>query len=246
MTNTPTLSPAGWYPAPDGSATTWWWDGATWSQQRPTPPPVSSPAIAKLALTTQVLLIVCGVLAVATIGLEAFGINAVANFLNGSDTTTDALDIYDRSTSVVSIATTIAIIATGILWAIWQYRAARHLAGLTRRSAGWHAGSWFVPIVSFWFPYQNISDLWRAMGRTRPSWQIAWWVLFIGSNILVGQSTRLYLAAQDLEQFRVAMWVNLVGEILAVAAVPLACLIVRGITQGLMLRPTDPVPSPGA
>lgn len=194
-------------------------------------------------MATQVLLIACGVLSVATIGIETFGISAVTGFLNGDNGAIGMLDVYDQSTSVVAILSSLSLLATGVLWAIWQYRAAKQVTGRTRRSAGWHAGSWFVPIISLWFPYQNISDLWRALGRTRPSWQIIWWLLFVVSNVFIGQSTRIYLAAEDLEQFRVAMWMSIVGEILLLAAAPLAWLVIRGITQGILQRPSVPVHS---
>jgi hypothetical protein len=144
---------------------------------------------------------------------------------------------------VISILSSLSLLATGVLWATWQYRAAKHVTGRTRRSAGWHAGSWFVPIVSLWFPYQNISDLWRAVGRTRPSWQIIWWLLHLVSNVFIGQSTRIYLAAEDLEQLRIAMSLSIVGEILLLAAAPFAWLIVRGITQGILQRSSVSVQS---
>jgi hypothetical protein len=205
--------------------------------------PASTNAMAKLAMATQVLLIVCGVMSVATIGIETFGISAATGFLNGNNAAIDMLDMYDQSTSVVSILSSLSLLATGVLWVIWQYRAAKRVTGRTRRSAGWHAGSWFVPIISLWFPYQNISDLWRAVGRTRPSWQIIWWLLYLLSNVFIGQSTRIYLAAEDLEQFRVAMSMSIVGEILLLAAAPLAWLIIRGITQGILHRSSVPVHS---
>ena len=245
MTNTPTPPPAGWYPAPDGSSATWWWDGARWTQphHQSGPQPAATNAIAKLAMATQVLLIVCGVMSVATIGIETFGISAATDFLNGDNGALGMLDVYDQSTSVVSILSSLSLLATGVLWVIWQYRTAKQVAGRTRRSAGWHAGSWFVPIISLWFPYQNISDLWRAVGRTRPTWQIIWWLLYVVSNVFIGQSTRLYLAAEDLEQFRVAMWLSIAGEILLLAAAPLAWLIIRRITQGILQRSSVPVHS---
>lgn len=245
MTDTPTPPPAGWYPAPDGSSATWWWDGAAWSQPHDQAGqlPATTDAIAKLATATQVLLIVCGAMSVATIGIETFGISAATGFLSGSATDVGVLDLYDQSSLVVSILSSLVLLATGIVWVNWQYRVAKQVADRTRRSAGWHVGSWFVPIISLWFPYQNVADLWRAVGRTRPSWQIVWWLLWVGGNLMVSQSTRVSTAAEDLEQFRVAMSISLAAEILLLAAVPFAWLVVRGITQGVMQRPAVSVHS---
>ena len=241
MTNAPIATPPGWYPAPDGSTTKWWWDGTRWVQpeQRTSPDPAAIGAIAKLAKATQVLLITYGVVTICTLGIEAFGISAATSFLDGNDSTTDLLGVYDQSTSVVSVLSSLSAIATAVLWVIWQFRVAKQVAGQTRRSAGWHAGSWFIPVVHLWFPYQNISDLWQAVGRPRPAWQIIWWLLWIVGNATVSQSTRIYLAAEDLEQFRAAMWTSAAGSILMLAALPMAWLVIRGITQGLLQRPAS-------
>ena len=249
MTTTP--PPAGWYPAIDGSNATWWWDGERWSQppaqaqpqQVPVQNPAANAAIAKLATATQVLLIVCGVISVAIIGTEVFGIIAVGDFLAGGTSSIDMLDAYDRNTAVTSVLSSVVLIATGVLWAVWQYRAAKTVVGLTRRSPGWHAGSWFIPVISLWFPFQNISDLWRAVGRVRPAWSGIWWFLWLACNVVIQMGTRVYLAAVEIEQFRVAMWLSLIGEVLLVAAVPLAWLVVRGITQGILERPAVPAQS---
>ena len=175
-------------------------------------------------------------MSVATIGIETFGISAATGYLNGDNSAIDMIDMYDQSTFVVTILSALFLVATGVLWVIWQYRAAKQVTGRTRRSAGWHAGSWFVPIISLLFPYQNISDLWRAVERTRPSWQIIWWLLWVVSNVFIQLSSRIYTTAEDLEQFRVAMWMSIAGEILLLAAAPLAWLIIRGITQGILQR----------
>ncbi|WP_400995217.1 DUF4328 domain-containing protein [Agromyces sp. GXQ0307] len=193
-------------------------------------------ALGTLATATQALLIVCGALSAVTIATELFGIGAVSGYLAGDGAAIGAIEAYDQTTALVSILASGAFITTGVLWAIWQYRAAKQVVGRTRRSPGWHAGSWFVPIVSLWFPYQNISDLWRAVGLSRPSWQAVWWLLFLGSNFAIQISTRAYLAAETLEQFRVAMWMSLIGEVLLLAAVPLAWMVVRGITRGILDR----------
>lgn len=244
MTDNPTLPPAGWYPAPDGSSASWWWDGARWTQphHQLSQQATRTDAIAKLAMTTQVLLIVCVVMSVATIGIETVGISATTSYLNGHTSAIDMIDMYDQSSFVVTILSALSLVATGALWAIWQYRAAK-VTDRTRRSPGWHAGSWFVPIVSLWFPYQNVSDLWRAVGRTRPSWQIIWWLLFVVSNLVIGQSSRITTSAENLEQFRLAMWTSIAGEIILLAAAPFAWLIIRGITRGILQRSQVPVQS---
>jgi hypothetical protein len=44
---------------------------------------------------------------------------------------------------------------------MWQFKAAdtaRLLRLPARRSPGLGVGSWFIPIVNFWFPYQAIRD----------------------------------------------------------------------------------------
>jgi len=258
MTHTPTSPPAGWYPAPDGSSELRWWDGAQWGPAQPQaaqpqtqpqpiyladPGPAATNAIARLAMAVQVLLVVSAVMCIVTIGVEVFGIVAVTDFLGGDDANVDRFDVYDLATAVVSIAGPVFLLTTGVLWVIWQYRVAKQVRGLTRRVPGWHAGAWFVPIICLWFPYQNISDLWRAVGRTRPSWQIAWWLLWVVSNFVSTQATRIYLSAEDLETLRVAMWVNLAAEVLLLAAAPLAWLVIRGITEGIARRAANPVPS---
>lgn len=239
MSTTPTSPAAGWYPSPDGSSAMWWWDGAKWLPpgQQVSFQPAAPTGVAKLAIATQVLLIVCAVLSIITIGLEVFGISAVTGFLDGQDSAAiQLLDAYDMGTLVISITSSVALLATGVVWVIWQYHAAKQVPGQTRRSPGWHAGSWFIPVVNWWFPYQNISDLWRAVGRSRPSWQPVWWLLWVVSNVVVQVATRVYLSSETLEQFRIAMWASVAGEALLVAAAAFAVLVVRGITHGILER----------
>lgn len=243
MSTTPTPPSAGWYPAPNGSSQNWWWDGASWTP--PTSPayaPTPDRAIAKLAVATQVLLIVCAAASVVSIGVEGFGIAAVTQFLDSFANDIEPINAYDRISLFVTIVSSAALIAAGVLWLIWQYRAAKQVQGPTRRSPGWHVASWIIPIISFWFPYQNISDLWRATGRTRPPWQILWWLLWI-INPAIGQASRLMAQnAEVLEQVRDAMWVSIVSESLLLASVPFAWLIVRGITRGI--PGGSPLPAP--
>jgi len=200
------------------------------------PVPVVHNSIAKLATATQVLLVASGVVSIAVIGVESFGIASINAFLGGDNTAEDWFDVYDESSLGVSALSVLLFISTGVLWLLWQYRVAQQFSSQTRRSPGWHVGSWFIPFINLWFPYQNLSDLWRAVGRTRPSWQILWWLLWLSNGLLAQVWVSVDTSAEDLETLRVSMWVNLSSEVTLLVATPMAWLIIRRITQGAVQR----------
>ncbi len=56
-------------------------------------------------------------------------------------------------------------VAGGILLVIWAWRATKNLDVWNLRhrwSPGWAIGGWFVPVASFWIPYQVVQDAWRS------------------------------------------------------------------------------------
>jgi hypothetical protein len=232
----PSAPAPGWYPAPDGSSAPVWWDGSQWRPDHLATVQPSATRLAGLAAAAQVLLVVTVLVSVVTIGVESFRLGAVTRFLGGDDAAIDQLTTYDQITLPLSILGLIFLIATGIVWVIWQYRAAKSVIGRTRRSPGWHAGAWFVPVISFWFPYQNISDLWQAIGRPRPRWQIVWWLAWIASSVFGQIAGRLTLIAESLDQYAIAMWMTIASELLMIVAAPFAFLVLRGITRGLAAR----------
>ncbi|MFT4214988.1 MAG: DUF4328 domain-containing protein [Microbacterium sp.] len=254
MSTTPTPPPAGWYPSPDGSATLHWWDGEQWTAHQrpltiatgiaqpvaPAPSPRDLTRFGHLAASPQILLVVGGLISAVSIGVELFGVAAITTFIDTDYESLDQLSAYDTLTSISSILAAAATIGTAVLWVIWQYRAAELVSGRTRRTPGWHVGSWFVPIVSFWFPYQNISDLWRASHRSVPSWQLPWWLLWLSGGILTQVATRIYLAAEDLSVLRSSMWLSAMADLLLLAAAPLGVLVIRGITAAIICELQTP------
>ncbi|MFJ4254242.1 DUF4328 domain-containing protein [Microbacterium sp. NPDC090003] len=224
---------AGWYPAPDGSGQSWWWDGAQWVPPQLEAPPVppAGPGTLRLAVVVQVLLFTSAALALATVAVEAFGIASVDDYLGGNDGATSTIATYDTLSAVVALLSLVVLVGTGILWVIWQHRLATQALGRTRRSPGWHVGSWFIPVVAWWFPYQNVSDLWRAVGRTRPGWQVAWWGLWIASSVTGGISGQMSFRAQSLEEYLVAMIASLLSSLLLFVAAFFAARLVRQLTR---------------
>jgi hypothetical protein len=64
-------------------------------------------------------------------------------------------------TDLLSVANLVVIAPFYVLLLMWQYRAAKTARLLdlpAAHSPGLGVGSWFIPVVNFWFPYQALRD----------------------------------------------------------------------------------------
>jgi hypothetical protein len=75
-------------------------------------------------------------------------------------------------------------IASLVLLLVWQFRAAtvaRWLGLPARRSPGWGVGSWFVPVVNLWMPYQAIRDC-LPPGHPERRRVLRFWLALLGAG----------------------------------------------------------------
>jgi len=90
-------------------------------------------------------------------------------------------------------AANITIFGLSILFVMWFRRArinAEHRGWRQRRARGWTFWRWIVPIVSLWFPFQIMGDIWRAglpaRQRRNTAWLPAlWWTTWLLSGVTV-------------------------------------------------------------
>ena len=78
-------------------------------------------------------------------------------------------------------ALSLVAIAAIVVTLIWQHRAAsaaRSLGLPSTHSPGWGVGSWFVPIINLWFPYQAVRDCLPA-GDPNRSVVLQWWLAYV-------------------------------------------------------------------
>lgn len=195
-------------------------------------PPPARP-IRGLAAAVRWLIVAAAATAVLTIAVEVYGIVAIDAFLSGS-AELGALEAYDAAFLGVAILSLFVLIPAGICWVVWQYRVAAALpAGSVRRSPAWHAGSWFIPIVSWWFPLQNVSDLAGASrAALRPPILGVWWTLWLASSV-IGTVGAMVMPSSTLQEIIAGSVVSIVSEVAILAAAPLAWLIVTRITDAV-------------
>lgn len=79
-------------------------------------------------------------------------------------------------------------IAALVVTLVWQHRAAsaaRALGFRSTHSPGWGVGSWFVPIVNLWFPYQAIRDCLPLDDPNRAR-ILQWWLAYMLGGVVGG------------------------------------------------------------
>lgn len=251
----PTSPPPGWYPAPHAGNAPRYWDGASWSEAAPAvpvgvvpsapyppagavpPAPVTIRPLRGIGRATGILIAISAGTAVVSALVVAWGLVTIDRFTVGAVPLSE-LETFDLLSVWVSALSVIVLVATGICWWIWQYRAAVRVraanpAGI-RRSPGWHVGSWIIPVIAWWFPFQNVKDLVRSSRAAVTGSVLAWWwALWLASSFATSVSSRMGMVADTLPAISSSLVVTLAGELLLVAAAPFAWLVVRRTTDAL-------------
>ena len=110
--------------------------------------------------------------------------------------------------------------------AVWSNKVASIARGLgypARRSPGWAAGGWFVPVVNLWFPYQSIVD---SVSPTNPrrGRVLRWWLAYTVGGF-VGGALLLVVLFSDVSPGAIAAPVAVVGLLQAVLGLQVVALV---------------------
>jgi len=198
------------------------------------PAPTAVRPLRGIGTATRILIAVYAALSLVTLLTDGWGIMTLDAYNSGS-VGADALDTFDGISLPLSVIAMGVLIAAGICWVVWQYRAAASVPpGGLRRSPGWHVGSWFIPVVSLFFPFQNISDLARS-SRADLSGGLrgTWWTLWIASNLVGSIAGQAATAAKSIPGLTGALAGSMLSELLAIGAAVFAWIIVARITEAI-------------
>ena len=144
-------------------------------------------------------------------------------------------------TGVLGLATIAVYIATVVVFLMWLYRVSNNVAafgGTTQHSSGWAVGSFFVPIMNLFVPYQAVRDIWNksepnptdaiSYVASPPGYFPAWWGFWIASNIASNAYFRMTLAEAPTEA---SATVGILSELLSIAAAFFAIQVVKAIDR---------------
>lgn len=172
--------PPGWYPDPAGERAWRWWDGYRWTAYASGPPglpaltglPVPSARdsyAAQQAMAPWATRAFRWYVAVIAVGLlvawaESSAFRQLFHDFRVQASNGVVQDQFSRTATDINLLSLVTLAMTApfyVLVLIWQYRAAstaRLLSLPAAHSVGLGVGSWFIPVVSIWFPYQALRD----------------------------------------------------------------------------------------
>jgi hypothetical protein len=163
-------------------------------------------------------------------------------------TITEATSTDSRQSLIGFVQTGLHIVAA-ILFLIWIYRAHKNLKSLNvtdlRYTPGWAIGWFFVPIMSFFRPYQVVSEINKAsdpnMGASidSTSWKNVatspivglWWAFFLISNFIGQIALRTILSGEELSDLLISTNVYMVSDAIDIVGFIITILVVQRISQ---------------
>lgn len=162
--------------------------------------------------------------------------------------TENDLDAADQLTTATVWGYVIALLAAGIVFLVWLWRARQNAEAVFctgaphRKGPGWVVGSWICPIVNWWFPFMIVDDIYRASRPDNPtdltdlraapgSWLIgAWWALWLVGTIVNWIIVRVLRGEISVDMLRsIAVWDTIDTVMMAGSAV-LIITIMRKIS----------------
>ena len=152
----------------------------------------------------------------------------------------ETLQASDTLRTVITAVNFIILVLSMIFFIMWFRRAYYNLHNLpwhnARHSEGWAAGGWFIPILSLFWPYQIMEDIWKGtqnaikerFGEPQSTAIIAWWWAFYLVNNFFGYiSAFATKGAADVEELLTATKVEFIGEIISIAAIIITIRVIQ-------------------
>ncbi|WP_162533622.1 DUF4328 domain-containing protein [Dokdonia sp. Dokd-P16] len=155
---------------------------------------------------------------------------------NDEFVTEQALNANDTREQIVAILYTIIFITSTVTFIQWFRRAYYNLniRTKTNHTDGWAAGSWFVPIISLYRPYQIMKEMWKKTTRlikAKDSNYLdsnttvigLWWTLWIVSNYVGNYVLKSIFKEQTIETL---MNSTIADMVMSILGIPLAIVTV--------------------
>ena len=198
-----------------------------------------------------VLLAGCVGVSVLKVMLDLYGITLFsrweANPANIVVTESESFDLWYLGLVGLGL---FLMLVTGVATMTWLYQAygSREAdPALLPHARWWTIGGWLIPIIWLVRPFELMRNLYRATAGERPQEQPAarvkypvrfrwWWACWLVGNLLSYIALSLAPDDPDFGELRTAVSLDLVIEVIMIAAAVLFAGVLRSITTNLWRR----------
>ena len=168
---------------------------------------------------------------------------------NGGEISTETATSNDTREQMIGIIYMIVFVISAVTFIQWFRRAYFNLhqkVTYLAQTEGWAAGSWFVPIVSLYRPYQIMKELYQETKELLNKKGINvntnfttsslgwWWTLWIINNIIGQFVFRYSMKAESIDELTTSTFASMIGNIIGI---PLALITVKVIKDYSNVEP---------
>ena len=169
----------------------------------------------------------------AGVAVDLWGFTLLAAAEAGTLTVAQGAD-YDGLVATVAGLTAALYVVSALFFLAWLSRLVDNTPPLTgrtpvrgpRQAIGW----WFVPLAFLFVPYGIVRDTMEELapvGRSAGRIVLAWWLLFLASNVTSSLTTALTRNATTLDDLRVSLVASALQESAALASGVLLIVVIR-------------------
>jgi hypothetical protein len=200
----------------------------------PTFPYAPRPQVRPIRGLTVGLIVTLGLWALLNVGTIVANVLGVITFGRALEDESVVIrgdaDLSTFLTLVVFMIQYAVFLAAGIVFIVWLFRARANAEALMsfrhRLSRPWLVLGWIVPVVSFWFPYQLVSDVWRTSDPRRTGRAsglvLGWWLLFLLYELAWGFPVGVLIDTVDPADAQLASAANVLLALVGFVAAGLA------------------------
>ena len=190
----------------------------------------------KRAKYAQILIGIILFLELVSILSSYLQLNLLNSFKDGIEISDEMINKNDSREQIIGIVYTLVFIISSITFIQWFRRGYYNLNIRTNcsHSEGWASGSWFVPIISLFRPYQIMKEMWTKTNSLIKEYKTdylhkgtsiigVWWALWIISSYLGKYALKKVLKAETIQDFINSTWADIV---VAAIGIPLAIITI--------------------
>ncbi len=166
------------------------------------------------------------------------------SFLREGNITEESAAVNDGRQMIIAFTFLGCFIITAIFFLKWMARANRNVRHFGARdlaaTPNWAAGSFFIPFVNLWRPYQAMREIWQASrdplfwkNATAPGILGLWWALWLINGVYGQFTNRAGMGKQQptIDDLVNITYMEIVGDGLFIFSCLTALAVVSGIAR---------------